>query len=428
MNQDNSRTAFECLADLVDIDKSLLGSPVRLQAALSDLAPHDHDGARQLIASVHLGVPSLLTDSRLADAVTLLVNRAGLRMEVAEHVVRAWSDALSGEVDPSDGGPVSRPEDFVAIPPSATRRLRSSGPVQCLVWPDGAVSVAVLTMDGVLLATNSAPVREGQAQWHLVARPTAPLSRGIAATLLGDGAAMLLWSDRNGVWSRPIRRAAGFGAVEMGQVRLVSPPETAQARYPIAALRADSGDLDIFWSEDRHSLIATTLRTWSAPIHRQIGTPCAAGERLTLMDSAAETRTSAWLVSATDRSRLFLARWDVAGADHDGWRPLPMPAHPVIGVAAITLSAGPNILAASPSGQVSTIDVHRAYGGTGHWRSIRIPVALGDIVSLAADARGDVSWGAVASARSVVLTRLQRYDDDVESTAAITVDRMVTDG
>lgn len=426
MNSDNSRMAFDCLTDLAAFDKSLLSSPLRLQAALSDFAPHDDNGAQQLLDSMRLGVPSLVTGGRLADAVAVLVNRAGLRVELAERIIRAWSGALS---DAAGGGLTGTSETFIPlISNTSTRQLKSSGPVQCLAWPDGAVSTVVLTMDGILLATHEAPVREGRARWHLLATPTAPLSRGIAIALLDAGVAMLVWSDRNGVWGRPIRRPASSGSVEVGEVRLVSPPGTAQARYPIAAIRADSGDLDIFWSEDRHSLIATTVRPWVAPVHRQIATPCAAGERLTLMDGATGSRTSAWLACATDRGRLFLARWDVASADHDGWRPLPTPPHFVVGLAVVNLSAGPNILAASASGRVSMIDVHRGYGGTGGWSPVRMPAQFGDVVSLAADARGDFGWSAVSCARSVMLSQLRRSDQDIELTQAITVDAVITGG
>ncbi len=74
-------------------DRSLAEDPLRLASALLDLLPGE-EGIVSLIAQTNsLGIARLVNEGRFVDAASLLIDTAGLRPEVANLVIAAWSES-----------------------------------------------------------------------------------------------------------------------------------------------------------------------------------------------------------------------------------------------------------------------------------------------------------------------------------------------
>lgn len=421
MTNDRGAPAHAALPAVVIYDKSLVSEPARIRAALLDVAGEDESGIDQVVLSVRLGIPQLVTVGDLAGAQLRLVDVGGLRVDVAKGITSAWQAALSvaDRGDDETDGELYQPL-ATALPGSA---LKSIGPADCHVWPDGAVTITVLSLDGLDLATISPPDRGGSVNWHQIATPNAPLSRAAILASVTDSRAAVFWTDNSGLWSRPLRRHAS-GATELAGSRIVDAPDIGQARYPISALAVDGREIDVFWTVDRREIQVSTRTSLGATERRLLPSPCHPGERLTSFDCAVASEATAWLVALSDRGRLFIARWDVPGGDHDGWRPVSTPYAGITSMTVVMLSAGASVLVGDPQGDIATIDAASSYAGTGYWRRVNVPAPsndLGGLTSLSASSHGDVVWAVATTAKQVHLIRLQRYEEVAEALEAVVV-------
>lgn len=421
MVDDAAAPALAALVPVVAFDKSVISEPVRVRAALLDVAGEDESGIDQVVLSVRLGIPQLVTVGDIAGAQLRLVDVGGLRIDVARGVTAAWQAALSVSgraVGESDG---ELYQALAAASPGGA--LRSVGPADCHVWPDGVVTMTVLSLDGLDLATVRPSSAGSGVAWHQIATPNAPLSRSAILAGVTEARAAVFWTDNSGLWSRPLRRR-GLGETECADARIVDTPDNGQARYPMSALAVDGREIDVFWTVDRREIQVSTRTSLGTIERRLVPSPCESGERLSSLDCAVASETTAWLVAASDRGRLFTARWDVPGGDHDGWRQVHTPYSGVTAMTVVMLSAGPSILVGDPHGEIATIDAAGAYAGSGYWRPVKVPTPssnLAGLTSLAASSHGDVAFAVATTAKQVHLIRLQRYEEVAEAVEAFVV-------
>lgn len=407
--------ALAALLPVVAYDKSLISEPARIRAALLDLAGEDQSGIDQVVLSVRLGIPQLVTVGDLAGAQLRLVDVGGMRVDVAKGITGAWRAALSvpGRSDDESDGELY--QVFAAVLPGAP--LRSVGPADCHVWPDGVVTITVLGLDGINLATLRPSDQSASVTWHQIATPNAPLSRAAILASVTDARAVVFWTDNSGLWSRPLRRQ-GSGPIEVADARIVDAPDHGQARYPMSALAVDGSEIDVFWTIDRREIQASTRTNLGTIERRLLPSPCDPGERLTSLDCAVASETTAWLVALSDRGRLFTARWDVPGGDHDGWRLVSTPYSGMTSMTVVMLSAGASILVGDPQGDVATIDAATAYSGAGYWRPLKVLAPsnnLAGLTSLSASSHGDIAFAVATTAKQLHLIRLQRYGEVAEA-------------
>ena len=408
-------TALTQLATALAVDPSVSSDPLRLRAVLLDLAPHDEDGAELLVLAARLSAPVLIAHGEPARAVRVLIERAGLRAEVAEQLVRCWAAASGTATDAAQA-------EFRQLARMPNRTAR--GPAECLVWPDGTVTIIMLTFDGLLITHRGTPIRTGEADWHVLAGPAAPLSRGAALTQISPDQAVVVWSDHTGIWTSTIGSGQAAGAVWATEPKLLDQPEHGEPRYPVAALPVAGNEPDVFWTSDRHTLFVTTSRAAGTSRRRQVTSPCADGERMSVLVSAGASDHTAWLGCLTDRGRILIARWDLQAADHGGWHLVPAAAESLACLTIASLAGGTSLLAMSTGGTVFTSDASAAYAGQPDWRRLRLPADLPSmrgVRSLSASACGDVGWATVTSPAGLWLLRLQRYGESAEFTEKVEI-------
>lgn len=412
MVQASENSALDAIPAVVGYDRSLIFEPARIRAALLDLATDDEVGVELIVLSVRLNVPQLVMAQDEAAAQLQLVNSAGMRVEVARAHVAAWRHALGVRAGGEDGTSTAG-EGYLDLRGAAPAvELSALGPADCQVWADGSVSVLVLGMDGLTLATFDTPVCAGVATWHRIAAPQAPVSRAAIMVPVGPATSTIIWTDNSGLWSRPVRRTSG-GTIEIGDARIVDNPEAGQARYPIAALAVDGREIDMFWTVDRRQLLVSTRNGLGYLERRSVPSPCQATERLAVLDCAVASGATAWVAALTDRGRILLTRWDIGSGELDGWRVLSCPVADPRALTIVTLPAGTSLMVSNSRDPIGCADAAAAYAGAAVWSDLNPsrPRRWTGLSSLAASSRGDVAWAVATVDGCLQLIRLQRYDE-----------------
>ena len=409
----SQQSALNALHTVVSYDRSLISDPVRIRAALLDLAADDDIGVELIVLTVRLDVPQLVTEGGEAAARLRLVDSAGMRADVARTHVAAWRNALG--IQAGDDGNPADGEGYLDVRTAApVVELRALDSADCQVWADGSVSVLVLGMDGLALATFDTPVQAGAASWHRIATPHAPVSRAAVMVPVDASTSTIIWTDNSGLWGRSVRRTVPGGAVEIGDARIIDAPGAGQARYPIAALAVDGREIDLFWTVDRRGLLVSTRNGLGDIERRSVPSPCQPPERLTALDCAVASETTAWVAALTDRGRLLLTRWDVGDGELDGWRVLACPVSDLRALTIVRLPAGVSAIVSDSHGLIGCADAAAAYAGSATWTNLDLPTRpyrWTGLSSLAASSRGDVAWAVAAVDGYLQLIRLQRYDE-----------------
>jgi len=279
------------------------------------------------------------------------------------------------------------------------------------VWPDGLVTPVVLSDTGVHLSTGTDP--RSATGWRRLATPQTPLARDVALSVAA-AAGHVTWSDEDGL--HVVRLSRGDprqpGAVEPDSGRRVRVPgdETGGVRFPVTALSAQDGTLDLIWTADRHHLARATERPGFPPEDpAALPRCCAPGERLRALDLAVESGQTAWLACATDRGRLLVARWDLRYDVHAPWRPVRLPVPAADMVAIVYASNQPTIILATRAGAIRACDARSAVeDGLVDWKTVRPPGPLRGrrLQALAAADDDGAAWLAAASGSRTWYARL----------------------
>jgi hypothetical protein len=377
-------TAATALGAALRHDPLLAVEPDRLGRALTDLLPYDEGTVRLLTSAAEAGVPELVRSGRRPEAHDRLTEHLGLRADVADQVVAAWSIACGRPTTP---GPAPRPDGDVAErpgPPTGAALLRT---------PSGEPLIAVVSGAGVYTAVGGTD----HPRWRTVATPPAPTSRDVA--LAGD---RIVWTGPAGVEARTLTAAGG--GVSLGDERLIAPATALEPRYPLTAFSTDDGRLDVLWTTDRTTVAHTGLRDWepAAPVE----VPAWPDGRLTALAADYAGGRDAWLVARSDTGTVAAARWDLS-AGIGRWTPLSPP----VPLSIVTVVAD---LAGSPAVLGFTADGHAVAGhpgGLGGWHSVDMPGRVGRprrAPQAIAAAGGDPGWLLVADGADVWLAVLGR--------------------
>jgi len=376
-------------------DPTFESDPPRLLRALGDLVPDDARGADMVSRAAALAVPRLLRDGRSADAYGLLVDRAGMRDDVAAWVVRTWAEAVSVTLPAADTWlpptalptPAPSPPPPEATAPALPDEIPSAGPTHpaepaVLVravpaGPDrivvGAGSSAGLY---VTLCDFGAPL---VGEWRSLASPQSPLSRDLVLIPDGHGA-KAVWTDKTGVHESSIQfdpaASSPTQGWHIGSSSLLLQGGTNQPRYPLLCSASHGGDvLDIVTTSDRQTLTRVTVHRRGAPSRPVLlPPPCHGQERLVALDMARSSDRDARLVALTDRSRVLISKWDVDVDQYSSWSSAVAP---VSGFAAVTLlHCGDRLtlFTASSQGRVFCVDIAGTTADSWPWRSLGSPL------------------------------------------------------
>lgn len=279
------------------------------------------------------------------------------------------------------------------------------------MWRGGLVTPVVLSDNGVHLSTGTDPT--SAAGWRRLATPRTPLARDVAVSVAAV-AGHVTWSDEDGLHvvrlSRGDPRQPGAVEPDAGHRVRVPGDETAGVRFPVTALSAEDGTLDLIWTADRQRLARVTERPgFLSEEPAALPRCCAPGERLRALDSAVETGQTAWLACATDRGRLLVARWDLRYDVHSPWQPVRLPVPAADMVASVYAGNQPTIILATRAGAIWACDARSAAeDGLADWQIVRPPHPLHGqrLQALAAADDDGAAWLAAASGSRIWYARL----------------------
>jgi len=371
------------VAELLSVDPTFADEPARLRRGLRDLLPDDDRAVHLLAVAAEVGVPPLLAAGQRDGAHQRLVQHAGLRPEIADWVLNAWSNdrSTSGEKGPPVG-------DAVAV--------RVAG------WSDGSLLVAVLGSRG-LFAAEVDPAKPAGCAWLKIATPQTPRSRDVAVAVRGDRG-FVAWSDANGVFACDVRRQPPDGS---SRDLIAEPVRTVAGRraggepqYPVAVLATDDWSLDVFWTADGQVVRRSTLRQWSSDAEpAEMPSGWERPERISRLDADRSGAELAWLVALTDRNRVLVSRWDLARDDVTEWVPVPTSAT-VLDVAV----AAASIVACTEAGELIEADAEQLFRGRVADFTARASGRL-PVRRLSAAATSSGTWIVAVSDRGGVLAR-----------------------
>ena len=304
----------------------------------------------------------------------------------------------------------------------------------------------MLSVDGVFVYgvrdANSIGGVAGVAGWVRVAKPRAPLVRGLAiarpttddeaaaaaaAAERADRAALrdeaiLAWSDSDGIRSATVVRARRhrlLGATTKVEqpCLLIGSGEGSGPRFPLACLDPRDGTLDVLWSPDSRAVTHSAHRpslppTGPDPLASPGGGPDPA--RTQVLDVIADGPRTAWLACLTDTAEFFVAGWDLIFGQFGRWSRLPDPfrtpssAHAATACALVRIASAPALIAADQTGRLAVADLRSATRGRCVWRAVALPTGLqpAPIRALAAADRGGQAWLAAATSEGLWLARL----------------------
>lgn len=290
------------------------------------------------------------------------------------------------------------------------------------VWPDGTPLPALLSLDGVFVSTDFHVPAAGS--WHRLAGPRAPLTRDLAVAVAPDpepGAdrdeGRLAWTDGQGIRTVAVSRrrtrprpgtgaGPGFGPIAVTAPAPVPSQSTllvpvlggGEPRFPLAAVSAGSGLLDVLWTTDRRTLLHSAARSrFPADPAVEVPVGLTGPERLRALGAVAESPRTAWLACLTDQGRVLAAGWDLAFGEFGRWAELPAPVPDLVAIAAVCVSSAPVLLAATGQGHLIGTDLRSAARGDGDWSSVTMPGGWrpGPLRALAAASGGGRTWIAV---------------------------------
>jgi hypothetical protein len=417
------------LARLVDLDARFATSPGRLARALADLAPNDDRGGRLVVTASELGIPTLLRDGNPSEARGRLTDTAGMREDVADQVIRAWTAALGGDVVSG-----SRPEGWSG-PAHPSRRAAGPRPapapdgavsadpgvpstIRLAVWPDGGLITAVVATTGIFVSGGTPG---GWPGWRRVATPPAALSRDVAVAVRGGSDpeavkdAILVWSERTGVFRRRIRRDGAGLVLDRPEVVAAPSAGSGEPRNPVAVAHWPDGSLDVLWSTDRitmqHQVIRPGLPDRTAA---PMPSACATGDHLRDAAAIPHGEHSAWLLAHTARGTVLLQEWDLSLGDPPPWRAVAVP-EPFSAVTVVQVGARCRLVGATADGDLWEVDAAAALNGTPSWAPLApstLPPATGRVHAVcAASAAGRHGVLAVLGVASSWTARIGRDGD-----------------
>jgi len=423
------------LSSLLGADPSLLSEPERLRRGLADVIP-DQDRAADLLArSLQLGAVAALSSGHAGEAHALLVDRGGIRSDLASAALAVWEEvvrggpsrqATSGSKQPQREPPAAKPTPARPSMPasSGTRASAQKGetPVGATIvstglCPDGALAVAVGTPDGLFAA---ALAEDTLTPWRRLASPSSPMSRAVSLVAAPDGHLWAIWSSERGIERRHLGVEASEdvagepkAVLSMTDPVVLFRPSASQPRYPLAASWSDREVLDLFWTADRRSLFRTSVRGTERPLDpAELPTPVRPPERLVALEVLLRDERDLVLAAMTDSHRILVTEWDMTLDVVLAWRSVAAPVSNICDITLLHSAEGVQLLAALPDSRCFSVTVRETLSESWPWRQVAAPedVPAGNTTRAIAAALRPAQAIAVAGSSGVFLIDVAHED------------------